>query len=754
MRYNSRFLKAHMTAQTPTSKNPLFSLVGHAPADALIGYAYQVQYGEASLLVNDKWKARVSGVPLNAFLVATSMRLDQPIDKTPHAEREVLLLRVISEFELPTDKDLVKTLIERHKNRTSSDIENASDGLDVITLGDLQWGGLRCRILGTFYINKADELAFGSDLENFPSASNLRVYKPMGGALEVIVNYCDPLRKRRMLADAQRLGFHSAPPDVDVGTVRYTSTQRLHEQASQGPVAVRINSGDFLARRTACFGMTRTGKSNLIKTLVASVRLASAAGGVPIGQLIFDLNGEYANANHQDDGSSIADVFREDTIRYRGLETRGFRDLRNNFYTALGPGLTTLQTLLDQDKLNSSADIRNFIEMSLDEPDINEHAEHRRWMLRRAVYLAMLHKAGYVAPKDFKLKFQVAKETMEQIKLHFRPNAKEEGDADSGLDLAELELPEMFLPEWWKDPAEGDGLTLDEAVDWFQAARSADQKSRSKEHGGLQNSQGRPWLDGVTRSLLNLLSQRSDNDSYIRGMKVFTRFAQYHSPRGSADAAADIYHELERGKIVILDLSVGIPSIRQDMAERIAKRLFEFSMGKFTEGGDPPQMVMYVEEAHNLIGKNAELDKTWPRIAKEGAKFKIALVYATQEPSSVHPNILANTENWFITHLNNDDEINAIGKFYDFADFGKSLKKAQDIGFARIKTLSASFVVPTQVKLFDPAAVRASMAPFLTPNASKLPKPVKALPSLESQQMPSSDTTESMLRALDSMGDA
>jgi len=669
-----------------TAGSDLIKLLGDFNT-SFVGYVYSMRFDEVLVLTNDDWKHAVNGLPHNSFLVAAGFNPNKIADADV-IDQEVVLLRILEPVSLPQDSDFVRTRIEHHQRRTSSEKlpGDVNDGMDPMTVSELQAGGLRCSILGTFYVEDG-QLRLGSDIENFMTLSRLRAYKPTDNALEMIVNHVNPEVRKKAEEEALKAGFKSVPSPINIGTVRYTSTARMHRANDAKLVNVMIQPTDFLSRRTAVLGMTRTGKSNTVKTTVSAVALAAMKDKIPVGQLIFDINGEYANANAQDDGSSIAEVFK-DTICYRAIDTPNqphFRDLRINFYEQPDIAIGLLEQLSRETRGNAQ-DITTFLTSSLDEPDRSEHRDHNRWQVRQAVFYCILHAAGYTAPQGFMVDFPVSTNV---------------------INLVQPQLPPSFpAPQVRGNNLRFYRLTLDQATMWFSAARRVNRTTT------LPSSSGRGWVDSSLEASLNVLVNESSGGTYIRGYRQLQEYVDYHSNTRQGDVVKEILVFLYSGKIVILDLSAGPVSIRKTLSERVAVAVFNKQFDELNNGRQPMNVVLYVEEAHNIIGKNAQLTDTWPRIAKEGAKARIAFVYATQEPSSVHPNILANTENWFVTHLNNDDELRTLGKFYDFGEFIKSLKSAQDVGFARIKTLSSPFVIPTQINRFTPEDIKAEIESF------------------------------------------
>ncbi len=627
-----------------------------------VGWVYSIDYQNALVVTNDDWKYKVKGIPHNAFLIATSFDPDKILE-TPESDREVILLRVVGSCKLPQDDDMIRTKIDNFQNQTDAYLDDASKDFDSITKNKIQFGGLNCRVLGTFYM-KDNILNLGSDIESFSVSMRLNVFIPKTDALKTIVNYVDPIRKARAAEDFAALGITGEVAPFKVGTVRYTSTDRLHRSIEAEKVPFYIQPSDFLARRTAVLGMTRTGKSNMIKQTVSVVKNISDKHNLNIGQLIYDINGEYANANSQDKGA-ISDIYADNCVRYRMIPTPGFEHILNNFYEQIGDGFNLIRDVIRENGNSSSADVQTFLGMSFDEPDPQDISLHNRWEVKVAIYKVLLYTAGFPAQSGLKVRFKANKDICQKVNTTV--------DIKFGLDLSS-------------------------AKDWFIKARSL--------RGELLSSSGKLWLDDDSIAMLNLIACRNSDDRYINGYKILVHAKPYHSSQRTTEVSQDIYNHLVDGKIVILDLSVGNAVLREKLSKKIASFVFNNSMNKFTDGITPPNIVIYIEEAHNLIGKGMELTDTWPRMAKEGAKYRIALVYATQEVSSVHPNILANTENWFVSHLNSEREIKELARFYDFDDFSQSLLRSQDVGFTRVKTLSSPFVIPIQVDRFDPDKIK------------------------------------------------
>lgn len=676
--------------------NPLTALLDEKTGSSLVGHTIHTSYDTAIVMTNDRWREGAGGIPMNSYLLACSADPEKMVSANV-IDKRILLLRVVGRAELATDRDMVRAIMEHFQdNPATKDPAFRMD--EPVSFSMLQWSGVECKVLGTFYQDASSALNFGADAEDFFAARHMTVRKPGAAALSIIVNFVDPIRKAKAEKDAIALGMKRAPAAFEIGTVRFTSSNQLALGAGQPPVAVKIFPGDFLARRTAVFGMTRTGKSNTTKTMVSAVALSAFESDSPVGQIILDINGEYSNANNQDGGSSIADVFADNTVRYRIGTKTGFRDIRVNFFQNLSVGHQFIADNLNADGAQLNDDLKTFSACDFQEPDRSNQSAYGRWMRRVALYRTILAEAGFEYPDGYHIEFDAGKDALDKLFTHVigdeERGAYTNADARVGAVIQHFGLT-----------AHGSGFRVTPKVSarFWSKVREIE---RSIE-GGIQRKKDDKWLNTEDLAMLAVLVGRSSKtDGAIRALNALKSAAgEFHSPYGSSDISSEIYELLAQGRIVIVDLSVGKPSIRETMAERIASGIFNTSSAKFTSGISAPRIVLYVEEAHNLIGKKADLNTTWPRIAKEGAKYGMSLVYATQEPSSIHPNILSNTENFFVTHLNNDDEIKTLSKYYDFEDFAPSLKRCQDVGFARIKTLSSNFTTPTQIMLFDPAIV-------------------------------------------------
>ena len=731
------------------STNPLVQLVApdrtsHGEMDCdlrRVGFTLYLDYNTATVMISDEWRNNVRGIPTNSYLVGASFDPKNIASSEP-VDQKVILFRVGERVMIDHDHEH-RRAIEQYFAQNPGSASGHMTQLDPITMSKMQLSGVSCRILGTFYVDpdgKGDELTFGADIEDVFASRALRVYKPSRAALDKIVNYVDPMRLAQMRQEAKEAGV-GTPVPFQIGAVRFASTRHMQRLETEPEVPVCISPADFLARRTGVFGMTRTGKSNTTKTMVSEVAITAHITHQPIGQLIFDINGEYSNANGQDAGSAINDVFSDNTVRYRALEAEGFRDLRSNFYDDLPIGLEIIREGFESKKISTSSDdMKTFLNFEVPERIEGDYGHNGRRDIKISILRSILFNAEY-APDRRNMEKQtiplgksiLATIVKESVRLNLDvdgiPAARAGDDEAAAANRARVDaMKEDDLASTgmatFKMYAEGKNgkisAPLDEMTRFWKRVRTIEKANNAynDEEKGLKNTKGKPYLTTEDRSLLNVLVGLNRNDNpIVAGNAIRNAGREFHGTNGSGQLAQDVYNLLAEGRIVILDLSVGSPKVREGLAKKLASGLFHESAGRFNANQRPPRIVVYVEEAHNLIGKSAELTEIWPRVAKEGAKYGIALVYATQEPSSVHPNILANTENFFVTHLNNDSEIKALSSYYDFGDFGPSLKRVQDIGFARIKTLSAQFVTPTQIRKFSPDEVKARYAEAKSKNA-------------------------------------
>lgn len=686
-----------------------------------VGELFSINYETAKVQIHDNERKKVGGIPSLSFLIATRIDSDSRETNFKEEDASIILLRVMDATQLPNSSEAERIRVESAQ-RISGETNKHWDAdgiMDTKTRVYLGYAGVECRIIGTFFLEAEDDenpesslrLNFGSDISNYYPNRGLKVYKPNAKALEKIVNYVDP----KNIED--HFEKYKNRSTVKLGNIRYASTNRKYQQI--GGVPVLIYPADLLSQKTALFGMTRTGKSNTTKIIskaIYELRQPSEGEGEPlrIGQLIFDPNGEYANENVQDNNNALKNIwqlhctveyendrkqFKESEIVSYGISRHPNDEDRKlmliNFY--LDENLQIGKEIIDNSfRKDESKFIENFKQIIFERPESTDRSATTRFNRRIIAYKALLAKAQFDIPDGINIS---TRGLFTSELFEGRPRARDEADRFNGMLNVTSDPDNASKYQSAARIFQSNNPSLSSLANAFSTLyefmKTAEYRAFDRWYID-QSSSGENWADEDLLKILEMIYRPN-------GAKQIGKVRDNHSASTSSDYAEDIYNDLVEGKLVIIDQSIGDPILNKSSADRVMQFIFQKNLEKFRNGETPPEIIIYIEEAHNVLPAGGDLDlrDVWVRTAKEGAKLRIGLVYATQEVSSIQKNILKNTANWFIGHLNNTDETKELCKFYDFADFEPSIRRAQDKGFLRVKTLSNPFVIPVQIKLFN-----------------------------------------------------
>ncbi|GAA0490558.1 hypothetical protein Ade02nite_23800 [Paractinoplanes deccanensis] len=667
--------------------NPLTWLLDGA---SRLGGIYHLGYDRATVITDDLVKRDAGGVPRNGFLLAAATK---PTKETnaPLDEEEVILLRVRSTAALPNEAELVATRLAAMRDADIRD-KTPSEVMDNLTSSQTQLSAFECDVLGTFYADTVARRPFiqwGADIDNVYAGARYFVYLPSAEVLSFVASY--PERTEQEIAES------ATPSLIELGTVRFASTRRRATAAKMDAVPVKVRVTDFISRKTAVLGMTRVGKSNTNKTICTAVFEHAARTKVKIGQLIFDPQGEYANVNDQDKtglrllgtGSDLVHIYKMRPDAKTGQEF----PLAVNFFD------TDELPMVWEFVQNSLADVTTayanaFKTAAIFDPDRTDfpsgpagdkefYDELGKAQRARLAFYALLSKADFPPPpRGFSLLFKINKplrEAFEQV----RPQHIRVVNERQGLCAVDSPVAAKRLMDWLS-------ARIDEVVTGRVPAQYASLDLQS-------------WQN--CDAFMNILTvyDAKVGSVVLNKIRLLTDF---HDPTSTGDLADRVWADLKEGRMVIIDLSIGSDQVIKMLSERLVVRLIDKANDRFRSNQPAVPIQIVVEEAHNLFdrdksGKSKVQDDPWVRLAKEAAKYEMGLVYATQEVTSIDKRILSNTSNWVVAHLNSDNETRELAHYYDFGVFADGLRKAEDKGYARVKTFSGKYIVPVQIAKFD-----------------------------------------------------
>jgi hypothetical protein len=520
---------------------------------------------------------------------------------------------------------------------------------------------LTYEVLGTFYQESSGtgNWRFAGDMGPLASARHYGVFLPSPEMQQLVVNGGVGLLQR-----------------IQLGLLRQSETDNYKVQAQP----VYLSMLDIRGKRSAMFGKTRLGKSNVVKLLVQGM-LDVTAHDASVGQLIFDVNGEYANDNPQD-GGSLASSYADRCAVYflsKRNEIGNGKLLRFNLYERTERALEIMRELLPPHVAESEY-VRTFLSCRMPafarDPLMREEQAVRQ-LRKIMLFWTILDDAGFEHDEA-----RLTRKLEEfGFKTLFNPCFSQ------NLRLAAYQaVCGMAAPATPKNFRE---MATEMMVICKFSLMFANDPNLMKNGSFLFD------LDELI--MARFLVPTSSEGTYI-----LRPCLPFHSAQ--ADNFIDeILCALHVGRTVIVDLGSANEQIIRYFAKTLSVSVFQAQEEKFVNNKLNGKYVqIYFEEAHMIFPPNSgNVIDVYSRFAKEGAKFNIGIVYSTQSPSTVNQDLLAQTENFFIGHLSSDREVATLASVqYAFKGSEIDIMRSRSPGFMRMLSYSNRYLIPLQASRY------------------------------------------------------
>lgn len=194
--------------------------------------------------------------------------------------------------------------------------------------------------------------------------------------------------------------------------------------------------------------------------------------------------------------------------------------------------------------------------------------------------------------------------------------------------------------------------------------------------------------------------------NYAHIVREYPEITRHYLPSKAKELSENDIQEIislaRRGYIAIVDVFfLDSDEKRRLAAARICDAVYESSAQRMREGLTNNYIQVYLTKyAQDFIGdgRSDPSGRIYNKIARDGEKLNIGLVYATDIPSLIAPTIIADTKNFFVTvsRFMHSDERDAVKRLKGFEDLVDSVRYAPRADHLYILTRSRPFVVPIQ----------------------------------------------------------